>query len=506
MNPTTLSDTRAQRDTSRPAPLELSPDEFRALGHGLIDRIADFLASLPSRRVTPGERPRQLRAALEAERPLPNNGMDAAALLDRATELVLSHSTFNGHPRFFGYITSSASPLGSLGDLLASAVNPNVGAWVLSPMASEMELQSMRWIAELLGYPSSCGGVMLSGGNMANIVCAMAATRAAATWDVRADGIGAKPLAVYGTGETHTWLEKFADMSGLGTRSIRRIPIDDDARLRVDALRDAIVADKKAGVIPGLVVGTAGTVMTGAIDPLADIAAVCREQRVWFHADGAYGAPAAALGAAPDDLKALALADSIAVDPHKWMYAPIEAGCALVRDPEALRKTFSYRPPYYRFEGVEEDPPHNFFEWGPQNTRGFRALKVWLGIQQAGRTGLVRSIEADIALAERLHRNVQSQPELEAMSLGLSIACFRYVPPALRGDTSDRAQETLNDLNEKVLARLTEEGEVFLSNAVIGGRFALRACIVNFRTTAADVDAIPEIVVRAGRAVSEELQ
>jgi aromatic-L-amino-acid decarboxylase len=502
MNASTLSEQSSPKAT-RHAPQELAPDEFRALGHDLVDRLAAFLASLPSRHVAPGEHPRQIRAALGADRPLPDEGEDAARLLDRASELVLQHSTFNGHPRFFGYITSSPAPLGALGDLLASSVNPNCGAWALSPIASEMELQSIRWIAELLGYPTTCGGILLSGGNMANIVCALAATRAAATWDVRADGIAGKPLAVYGTGETHTWLEKFTDLSGLGTRAIRRIPTDDQGRLRVDALRDAIAADRAAGVIPALVVGTAGTVMTGAIDPLVEIAAVCRQHGVWFHADGAYGAPAAALPDASADLKALSLADSIAMDPHKWMYAPLEAGCALVRDPEALRSAFSFHPPYYRFEGSEEDPPLNFFEWGPQNSRGFRALKVWLGIQHAGREGIVGSIATDIALAERLHANVASHPELDAMSLGLSISCFRYVPPALRGDTSEQTQTALDELNEKVLARLTEEGDVFLSNAVIGGRFALRACIVNFRTTAADVDAIPEIVARAGRALSE---
>jgi glutamate/tyrosine decarboxylase-like PLP-dependent enzyme len=306
------------------------------------------------------------------------------------------------------------------------------------------------------------------------------------------------------SGETHTWVDKFADLSGIGTRAIRRIPTDADARIRPDALRRAIEGDLAANIVPALVVGTAGTVMTGAIDPLIEIAAICREHGVWFHADGAYGAPAAALPDAPEDLKALSLADSIAMDPHKWMYAPVEAGCALVRDSEALRRAFSFHPPYYRFEGSEEDPPLNFFEWGPQNSRAFRALKVWLGIRQAGREGIVGSIATDIALAERLHSNVQAHPELEAMTLGLSISTFRYVPPTMRDAEGDARESALDALNEEVLARLTAGGEAYLSNAMIGGRFALRACIVNFRTTAADVDALPEIVARVGRAVASE--
>jgi glutamate/tyrosine decarboxylase-like PLP-dependent enzyme len=250
-----------------------------------------------------------------------------------------------------------------------------------------------------------------------------------------------------------------------------------------------------------LVVGTAGSVMTGAVDPLPELADLCRAEGVWLHVDGAYGALAAASPEAPEPLRALALADSVAVDPHKWLYAPLEAGCALVRRPDALRETFAYHPPYYYF-GIEAV---NYVDWGLQNSRGFRALKVWLGLRQAGRSGYERAITQDILLARRISRAADEHPELESVAGGLSVAAFRYVPPELRARTGAEPVESyLNELNEAIQSRLEKGGEAFVSNAVVRGRYALRACIVNFNTTIADVDALPGIVVRLGRAEHAE--
>jgi len=265
------------------------------------------------------------------------------------------------------------------------------------------------------------------------------------------------------------------------------------------ALEAAIEADVRAGRKPLLVVGTAGSVSTGAIDPLREIAAVCRRHQVWLHVDGAYGAFAAALPEASPDLKALSEADSVALDPHKWLYTPLEAGCALVRHRSHLSDAFGYHPAYYNFDTA----PLNFYELGPQNSRGFRALKVWLGLRQAGREGYVRMIRDDIALAGVLHDAVHAHPELEAVTLGLSIATFRYVPAGFDASTPE-ATTHLNDLNREILERLQSGGEAFVSNAVIDGKHLLRACIVNFRTTRADVEALPGIVVRIGRALDRE--
>jgi aromatic-L-amino-acid/L-tryptophan decarboxylase len=478
----------------RVSPLDMGSHEFRALGYRLIDRIAGFLDSLPGRRVTPGESPPDVRQALGSERSLPQQGADPALLLDHAADLLFEHSLFNGHPRFWGYITSSAAPIGALGELLAAAVNPNVGAWPLSPMASEIEAQTIRWIAEMLSYPLNCGGLFVSGGNMANLVCFLAARQAKAGWNVRTAGMGAGRLRVYCSNETHTWIQKAADVSGLGTDAIRWIPIDSQLRMEVTALREKIRSDIEAGDKPFLVVGTAGSVGTGAIDPLPELAAICREFNLWFHVDGAYGGLAAVLPDAPSALAGLREADSVAVDPHKWLYAPLEAGCALVRSPDKLRDAFAYHPAYYCF-GIEAT---NYFDLGLQNSRGFRALKVWLALQQVGRDGYVQMMSGDIRLARQLFQRISRHPALEALTQSLSIATFRYLPPDLdAGD--EKVERYLDQLNRELLARLQNSGEAYLSNAVIHGKFALRACIVNFRTSLEDVEALPPIVVRMGK-------
>jgi hypothetical protein len=256
---------------SRQAPLALDAESFRTLGHALVDQLAGLLAAVPDGPVTRDEPASAVRAALDLEGPLPEQGTAPGPLLAETAERLFGHSLFNAHPRFFGYITASPAPIGILGDLLASALNANVGARTLSPAATEVEAQTIRWIAQLIGFEPSCGGLMVSGGNMANLVCFWAARAARAGWDVRQEGTGgaASPrLRVYGSAETHTWIQKAADLSGLGTASIRWIPVDADQRMDVDALRRAIEADVAAGDRPLLVVGTAGTVSTGAVDPL----------------------------------------------------------------------------------------------------------------------------------------------------------------------------------------------------------------------------------------------
>jgi len=485
----------------RVSPLDMGSEEFRALGHLLVDRIAGFLDSLPERRVTPGESPSDVRRALGAERSLPQKGTDAGPLLDHAADLMFEHSLFNGHPRFWGYITSSAAPIGALGELLGAAVNPNAGAWLLSPMASEIEAQTIRWVAEMLGYPTDCGGLFVSGGNMANIVCFLAARQAKAGRDVRTTGVDGARLRVYCSKETHTWIQKAADISGLGTDAIRWVPTDGQLQIDVTSLREQIRRDVEAGDRPFLVVGTAGSVSTGAIDSLPELAAICREFDVWFHVDGAYGGLAAVLPDAPAALAGLREADSIAVDPHKWLYAPLEAGCAMVRNPEKLRNAFAYHPPYYNF-GMEAI---NYFDLGPQNSRGFRALKVWLALQQVGRDGYVQMLSDDIRLARELFVRIPRYPELEALTQSLSITTFRYVPEDL--DSGDEiVEQYLDELNRELLTRLQSGGEAYLSNAVINGRFALRACIVNFRTSLADVEALLPIVVRMGKNLDVEMR
>ena len=476
---------------------EILPDEFRRLGHELVDRIAAHMERMPNGPVKPDETRQVLRGLLHGERGLPDKGADADALLENAANLLFDHSLFNGHPRFLGYITSSPAPIGVLGDFLASAVNQNCGSSTLAPMATEIEVQTVQWIAELVGFAGS--GLLVSGGNMANFVCLLAARTAKAGPDIRKSGMSGidSHLVLYASSETHTWVQKAADLFGFGTDAIRWIPVDDCQKLKTAELRRRIESDRANGNRPFLVVGTAGSVSTGAIDPLPELAAICREHDLWFHVDGAYGAFAAAIPGAPDDLRALSQADSVAVDPHKWLYAPVEAGCALVKRSDDLRNAFSYHPPYYRF-GEEA---LNFVDYGPQNSRGFRALKVWLALQQLGRAGYVESMAEDIRLSRKLFDIVRVHPEFEALTQSLSIATFRYVPRELRSKAGEPETEAaLNRLNEELLARLEQSGQAFLSNAVINGKYAMRACIVNFRTSDADIDALPEIIASLARA------
>lgn len=489
----------------REAPLALRPDEFRQLGHRLVDEIAGRLERLAEGPVRPDVTPADVRRALGADAGLPRAGCDAGRLLAEATELLFDHSLFNAHPRFFGYITASPAPIGVLGELLAAALNQNVGAFALSPLATEIERQTVRWIAELIGLPATGGGLLVSGGNMANLVGLLAARAQRVPWDVRKRGLGRQgpALLVYASVETHTWLQKAADLSGLGTDAIRWVAADDQQRMKPAALRRQIEQDRGLGHRPLLVVATAGSVATGAVDPLPEIAAVCRDHDLWLHVDGAYGAFAAQVPGAPECLWGLADADSIAVDPHKWLYAPLEAGCVLVRDASVLRDAFSYHPAYYHFD----EEALNYFDYGPQNSRGFRALKVWLALRQVGRAGYLRMIGDDMALARHLHRLAAEHPEFEAATQGLSVTTFRYVPVELRAQRGGaQVERYLDQLNQEILTRVEKGGEAFLSNAVVDGRFLLRACIVNFHTALGDVEALLPLVARIGRETDQALR
>ena len=489
----------------RIAPLVMSGSEFRRLGYQVIDAMAELMESLPERPVTTGARPREIRALLD-NNSLPEQGTAAEELLHEAMQLLSNRSLFNGHPRFMGYITSSAAPIGALASLIAAVVNPNVGGWELSPMASEIEVQTIRWIAELIGFPADCGGLLTSGGNVGNFVGFLTARRARAPWDLRANGLRDQPqLVAYGSQDTHTWINKAADLFGLGTGAVRRIALDKQRRMDLDDLRTQIEQDIRNGCRPFLVVGAAGTVTVGAVDPLPEIAAICREHNLWFHVDGAYGAPAAILLDAHADLKGLSEADSIALDPHKWLYSPLEAGCTLVRNRQHMINAFSFHPDYYKFDDESEEPGINYYEFGLQNSRGFRALKVWLALRMVGRDGYRRMIGDDIKLAQALFEAAKARPDLQTFTRNLSIATFRYAPEGLR-DATDESESYLNSLNTALLDRLQRGGEAFVSNAVIDGKYVLRACIVNFNTTLEDVESLPHIVARLGSELHASMQ
>jgi glutamate/tyrosine decarboxylase-like PLP-dependent enzyme len=341
---------------------------------------------------------------------------------------------------------------------------------------------------------------------MANFVALKVARDHRAGWDVRRTGVGTgPPLALYLSEETHVVSARAADMLGLGTDAVRVIPVDDGYRIRIDALREAIATDRDAGVRPFAVVGTAGTVATGSMDPLEAIADVCADEDLWFHVDAAYGGPAAFT----DDLRPLFAgierADSIAFDPHKWLYTPLTGGCVLVRDVQMLPDSFSVTASYTYQDKERTGRGIDGTQLGPQFSRGFWALKVWLSLLAHGRAAYARRISHDAALARYLGERVEEHPSFELVCpVGLSICCFRYVPPDL--PPGEGRDEYLDLLNERLMTEVQQEGRVFFSNAVLHGRFVLRVCIVNFRTEADDLDAVLEVAIETGARLDAELR
>ena len=487
----------------RKSPLEISRKEFRETGYQLIDSISEFIHSIDKKQVTTGESPEEIQKIIGSS-PLPEDGRPVQEILAEASELLFNHSLLNGHPRFLGYITSSPAPIGVLADLLATAVNPNVGANILSPAATEIEKQTIKWLAEFIGVSTSYGGLLVSGGNMANFTAFLAARTAKASKNIKEEGLSASPkLTVYCPDTTHVWVEKAAILFGLGSKSIRWIKTDSRNIMDNGILEQSIQNDLKNGFAPFMVIGNAGDVSTGVIDDLPAISSICKKYNLWFHIDGAYGLPAAVIPELKPMFKGIEEADSIALDPHKWLYSPLEAGCTLVKDPNHLLQAFSYHPAYYNFDS-EDSSIQNYYEYGLQNSRGFRAFKVWLALQQVGRRGYEEMIKKDIELSKLLFETARDHKELEAATQNLSIATFRFVPKDYVGFKGN--EDYLKSLNEALLNELQKGGEVFLSNAIIKDKYYLRACIVNFRTSEKDIEAIIDIVVREGRKIHKKLQ
>jgi glutamate/tyrosine decarboxylase-like PLP-dependent enzyme len=365
-----------------------------------------------------------------------------------------------------------------------------------------------RWFArDMFGMREGSGGALASGGAMANLIALKVARDARAGWDVRTEGVAAgPPLGFYLSSETHVVSDRAADMLGVGAGSVRHVPVDDAFRMRVDDLRSIVRRDRDAGVRPIAVVANAGTVSTGAVDDLAAIADVCREEDLWMHVDAAYGGPAVLA----DDLRPLfdgiERADSIAFDPHKWLYTPLPGGCVLVRDLDLLREAFDPEDVSY----IVKDEDHT--DWGidlgrhsPNFSRGFWSLRVWVSLLAHGRDAYARRISHDAALARYLGALVEERDDLELMTpVGLSITCFRYVPPGLP-DREDR-DAYLDELNRRLMTEIQLGGKVFCSNAILDGRFCLRSCIVNYRTEADDVEALLEIATQLGGELDDELR
>ena len=484
--------------------LDWGADQARHFADRAVDLWQEFLERLPSLPVSGAWSSGQVAAGVIHS--VPDEPLSEDDLFDYLRQVVFDWSMYPGHPRFMAYISGAGTVPGAPADLLAAGLNMNAGGWRLAPSATEIELALVRWFAEQFGLPASAGGLMVSGGAMANFVALKAARDAKASWNVRNQGVSAgPPLRVYASEEVHVVTDRAADMLGLGIDAVRKIPVDGAFRIRTDLLREAIEEDRAAGLHPVAVVASAGTVATGAIDPLDQIADLCEDFGLWFHVDAAYGGPAVLA----EDLRPLFVgierADSIAFDPHKWLYTPHSGGCVLVSDSSDLAMSFA-APAAYVYEDKERSGHGiDLGMMGPQFSRGFQAFKVWVSLLAHGRKAYARRISHDAGLARYMGAQVEARPEFELSTpVSLSICCFRYVPPGL-GQSSDQ-DEYLNQLNQRLMTEIQLDGRAFLSNAVLDGRFALRACIVNFRTEAEDVDALLDVAAELGASLDAELR
>ncbi len=460
--------------------LHLPNAEFRSLAARVTDIAADLLGGLDEMRAFPAVRGEQVARAFEG--PLPEEGLRARALDALGEVLALSRAPT---PRFYGYVLGSGEPVAALADLLASILNQNVTAWRSAPAAVTIERQIVRSLAGALGCQGFTGS-LCGGGSMANLM-GLAMAREAR---LPANESGAQPGVVYASSEVHMSIPKAMALLGLGRENLRLIGADAAYRLDPQALRTAIAADRSAGRTPLAVVATSGTVNTGAIDPLPEIAAVCREQQLWLHVDGAYGALAAL--AIPERFAGLSAADSLSLDPHKWLYQPLDCGMLLFRNAHAARTAFSYTGDYAKSLAQDSLEAFAFFDETLELSRRFRALKLWLSLRYHGLAAFRSAIRADLRHAQNLAELISGTPALELLApVELSAVCFRY-RWGEPGTAADR-------LNAAILRRVIERGRVYLSNATLGGRFALRACFVNHRTTDQDVVQIVPEVLEAAR-------
>ena len=459
-------------------PLDLSPADFRRLAAEVVELSAEYLAQLPTRGIFPGTSGKETESLFATS--LPEKGLGPSAL--NTLREVMDHSRAqNG--RYFGYVQGPGEAVAALGDLFASVLNQNMTAWRSSPSAVTIERTVVRWLAQAVGCPGF-NGTLTGGGSPANLM-GLAMAREAKTPGNERGLWGAKPGVIYASTEIHMAIPKAAAMLGIGREHLHCIPCDDAYRMIPAELERTIVADKAAGLTPIAVVASAGTVNTGAIDPLLEISRIARAHGLWMHVDGAYGGLAAI--AAPEKFQGLELADSLAIDPHKWLYQPIDCGCLLYRDLDMARQTFKYTGTYAKQLSTDPIEGFAFFEESMELSRRCRALKLWLSLRYHGLESFRAAIQRDLDHAQQLARAVDAQSALERpVPVELSAVCFRHrVSPSA-------SEEERNAFNLQLLKRLILRGKVYLSNAELQGKFCLRACIVNHLTTDADI----EMVVR----------
>jgi len=474
--------------------LDVSAEALNEISAQATKLVAEYFSNIAERDVVSpnhsGKTSAQVNARLEAD------GVPLDRLI-KECQTIIDLSRHNGHPRFFGYVASPSTPIGAYGDLIASSLNANITCWRSGPAGTEIEKIVVTWLGTLIGYDDDAKGLLTSGGSMANLIALLIASRRKSGSEAARKGLwnSGTPLTVYASDEVHMSIAKAADILGFGRDHVRAVRTDQRQRIDVVDLRARIESDLKEGLRPFCVVATAGTVNTGVVDPLNEVAAVAREFDLWFHVDGAYGAPGILDDGKKDLFKGLELADSVSLDPHKWLYVPVDAGCLLFRDEAAAKAAFNTEDAdYIKVHGLSDDETFAYWDYGVELSRRFRALKVWLTLRYYGVRRIAEAISEDIALAAYLGELVEEAEDFELLSpVELSICCFRYVPT--NGDFD------LDQLNERILAVVQKGGRAYVSNATVKGCFALRACITNFRTTKSDIDKTLKVIREAAEQV-----
>ena len=473
--------------------LDPSADELREWGNSVIQFMADYLGDLRDRNVYRHMFSRRIRDRVDST--LPSKGTDFDDLLKVFSEAIVPFSRQNAHPRMFGYVQSPGTPLAAFADLLASTLNANLTVWRSAPAPVELERLTIDWIRQILGFNAEAGGLFVSGGSMANLA-AIAAAR-------QAKDCSSGRLRIYASSETHFSIVKAAALLGIGRENVCHVAVDERFRIRVDDLIAKITADLEAGYVPFCVVANAGTVNTGAVDPLTEIRNVADRFQLWMHVDGSYGAFAVLAKSAGKLFAGIERADSIALDPHKWLYLPVDVGCVIYRAPEMARAAFAHEAEYTRIIGEQADEAFAFWDYGPELSRRFRALKVWMLLKGVGLDALGEAIENNLGCARHLESMVRASDDFEmAAPVALSIFCFRHVPVRLRSESS----QAIDAFNERLLVALQRDGSSYLSNATLGGRFALRGCVLNYRTTLRDMEILLDDLRRVARSLPASAQ
>lgn len=466
-------------------------DTLRQLGHQMVD---DMLVYLETVRERPTWQPIPPEIKQRFQQPVPLDSQDLAAVYEEFQENILPYPLGNIHPRFWGWVIGTGTPVGMLAEMLAAGMNPNVGG--AEHAAVDVELQVLNWFKDIFGLPKDSSGLLVSGGSMANLVGLTVARNATAEFDIRTEGVQAAPrkMVLYSSRETHSSNQKAAELLGLGSEALRKIPVNEKFEIDIAALEAAVAADKAAGLYPFCIIGNAGTVNTGAVDDLDTLADICQREGMWFHIDGAFGA----LAVLSDDyrplLKGIERADSLAFDLHKWMYMPIEVGCALVRYDDKHRRAFSLTPDYLVHAERGTSAAHTWLsDYGIQLSRGFRALKVWMSLKTHGLNAYKHAIHQNIEQARYLGALVDAAPELENLApVAMNLVCFRYVVPGM-------SEADLNRLNEQIVWDLQEKGIAVPTSTILNGRFAIRVAITNHRSRREDFDLLVQKVIELGR-------